>query len=105
MKRVIKSILWGTAVVVIGLAGVILFPFVTPSLAWKTGVCDWQEMALPQLTKRVRPGMSNEEVGRLFGVRCTVKDGMWSFNVNSWYYTGLDVTFTNGCVASCFQYN
>ena len=105
MKRLFKIVLVITILVVVGLASVIAFPFVAPSLAWRTGVCDWQEMALPQLVKRVRPGMSNEEVGRLFGVRCTVKDGTYSFNVNSWYNTGLDVTFTNGVVKSSFEYN
>ena len=86
-----------------------------PQTAWTYGSPILQGFAAKTLASRIQPGMPYDEVyavlgnGALHGERLKgrkPRDGeIISFNVRSWYNNGLDITFTNGVVASVFYYD
>ena len=45
-----------------------MIPHLPASWLWSSGDPDWQELAIPQLMKQIKVGMTPEEVSRLFGV-------------------------------------
>lgn len=85
-------------------------PSCAPTWAWKSRWVELQEPAIPHLMKRLYIGMTFEELVEVMG-RPTgkppgpVRDGMHSYNVNSWYNRGIDVTVSNGVVVSIFEYD
>lgn len=110
-----KKIVFRTCVLLasIVVAGVcfLSFPFLCPTLAWKTGNPHLQELAIPRLMKRLHEGMSRAELIRtmgqtafigtnaLLGVECL------SYNVNFEYNVGIDIEVKDGKVVSVFEYN
>ena len=46
----------------------LVIPHLPASWLWSSGDSDWQELAIPQLMKQIKVGMTPEEVSRLFGV-------------------------------------
>ena len=72
---------------------------------------DLQEIAIPLLMKQIKVGMRPDEVARLFGETNACLNvrydghGCLSYNVNSWYNTGIDIGFTNGIVSDVHEFN
>ena len=82
-----------------------------PRWLWKSKNPDLQEIAIPFLMRQIKVGMRPDEVARLFGETNACLDvgkdgrGRLSFNVNSWYNTGIDIGFTNGVVSDAHEYD
>ena len=96
------------------LAGVAATVYVTPHIPrwlWQSKNPDLQELAIPFLMRQIKVGMSPDEVARLFGETNACLNvqnngcGCLSYNVNSWYNTGIDIGFTNGVVSVVCEYN
>ena len=85
-------------------------PSCAPTWAWKSRWVELQEPAIPHLLNRLNIGMTVEELVEVMG-RPTggppdpLRDGIYSYNVNSWYKRGIDVTISNGVVVSIFEYD
>jgi hypothetical protein len=55
---------------------------------------------------KLHVGMTYEELVEVMGrPPHPVRDGLHSYNVNSWYNSGIDVTVSNGVVVSIFRYD
>jgi hypothetical protein len=81
-------------------------PAYAPTWAWKSGWAALQEPAIPHLLNRLHVGMTYEELVEVMGrPHDPVLDGIHSFNVNTWYNRGIDVTVSNGVVTSVFEYD
>ena len=82
-----------------------------PRWLWQSKNPDLQEIAIPFLMKQIKVGMRPDEVARLFGETNAClraqNDGCGglSYNVNSWYNTGIDIGFTNGVVSNVYEFN
>jgi len=79
-------------------------------LAWKSGWLALQEPAIPHVMKRLHVGMTYGELVEVMGMPSgwneqPLHDGIHSYNVDSWYNRGIDVTLSNGVVVSVFEYN
>ena len=106
--------------IVVGLFFLLLVGFVLtvcamphiPRWLWQSKNPDLQEIAIPFLMKQIKVGMRPDEVARLFGETNACLDaqnddgcGLLSYNVNSWYNTGIDIGFTNGVVSCAYEFN
>ena len=85
-------------------------PACAPTLAWKSGWLALQEPAIPHLMKRLHVGMTYGELVGVMGMPPELDgqplhDGIHSYNVDSWYNRGIDVTLSNGVVVSVFEYD
>ena len=96
------------------LAGFVVTVCVMPHIPrwlWQSKNPDLQEIAIPSLMKQIKVGMRPDEVARLFGETNACLNvqnngcSCLSYNVNSWYNTGIDIVFTNGIVSSVFEFN
>lgn len=82
-----------------------------PRWLWQSKNPGLQEMAIPFLMRQIKDGMRPGEVARLFGETNACLDvgydgrGRLSFNVNSWYNTGIDVGFANDVVRDAHEYD
>ena len=83
----------------------------SPRWLWQSKNPDLQEIAIPLLMRQIKVGMRPDEVARLFGETNACLNaqhdgcGCLSYNVNSWYYTGIAIEFTNGVVSSVFEFD
>ena len=71
-----------------------------------------QEAAIPYLKKRLHIGMTYKEMVGVMGEpdgpgRQMQKDGreFYSYNVNSWYNRGIDITLKEGRIIDIFEYD
>ena len=82
-----------------------------PRWLWQSKNPDLQEMAIPLLMRQIKVGMRPDEVVRLFGETNAFLNvqndghGCLSYNVDSWYNTGIDIGFTNGVVSNVYEFN
>ena len=95
-------------------AGFVVIVYVMPHIPrwlWQSKNPDLQEIAIPFLMKQIKFGMRPDEVARLFGETNACLNvqydghGCLSYNVNSWYNTGIDIGFTNGVVSDVHEFN
>ena len=105
--------------IVVGLFFLLLAGFVVtlcvmphiPRWLWQSRNPDLQELATPFLMKQIKVGMRSDEVARLFGETNACLNvqndghGCLSYNVDSWYNTGIDIGFTNGVVSNVQEFN
>jgi hypothetical protein len=105
--------------IVVGLFFLLLAGFVVtlcvmphiPRWLWQSRNPDLQELAIPFLMKQIKVGMRSDEVARLFGETNACLNvqndghGCLSYNVDSWYNTGIDIGFTNGVVSNVQEFN
>ena len=89
-----------------------MLPEFAPSLAWRTRCPCLQEAAIPHLKKRLHVGMTYDEMVEVMGEpagpgRQLLNDRQefYSYNVNSWYNRGIDITLTDGRIISIFEYD
>ena len=97
-----------TVIVVIPLLFLVVLislPSCAPTWAWKSRWVELQEPAIPHLMKRLYIGMTFEKLVEVMGPPTGGRDGLHSYNVNSWYNRGIDVTVSNGVVVSIFEYD
>ena len=101
---------WHNVFFAVGILG--LLPVVAPGTAWRTRWPDMQEMAIPHLMKRLNIGMTYDEMTDVMGLpegrkRKIQKDGveLYSYNVNSWYNRGIDITLKDGRIVNIFEYD
>ena len=111
-RNVILALLFPLAVVILIVVVLVFLPMVAPSLAWQTRWPDMQEMAIPRLMKRLHIGMTYDEMTDVMGLpdgtrRNIQKNGMefYSYNVNSWYNRGIDITLKDGRITKIFEYD
>ena len=117
-ERIIKD--WSVAKRIgVGLFFLLLAGFVVtvcvmphiPRWLWQSKNPDLQEIAIPFLMKQIKFGMRPDEVARLFGETNACLNvqnngcSCLSYNVNSWYNTGIDIVFTNGVVSNVHEFN
>ena len=82
-----------------------------PRWLWQSKNPDLQEIAIPFLMKQIKIGMKPGDVAWLFGETNACLNvqndgcGILSYNVNSWYNTGMDIRFTNGVVSKVYEFN
>ena len=83
-----------------------------PTLMWKSGNPRLQERSIPMLMAKLQLGMTEEEVWKVMGEpppgpRPARSDGRveYSFNVNSWYNRGLDLSFRDGRLVRVDEYD
>ena len=102
------------ALLFLSLAGAVTIACVVPHVPrwlWQSENPDLQEMAIPLLMKQIKIGMRPDAVARLFGETNAVPNiriggrGCLSYNVNSWYNTGIDIEFANGVVSDAHEFN
>ena len=96
------------------LVGFMLTVFMMPHIPrwlWQSKNPDVQEIAIPLLMMQIKVGMRPDEVARLFGETNACLNvhndghGYLSYNVNSWYNTGIDIEFTHGVVSNVYEFN
>ncbi len=111
-RNVMLTLLFLVAVLILVVVALGLLPVVAPGIAWRTRCSDMQEMAIPHLMKRLHIGMTYDEMTDLMGLpegvrRNIQKDGMefYSYNVNSWYNCGIDITLKDERITDIFEYN
>ena len=105
-------LLFVVGIVFLAIGTLVILPVVAPSLAWRTRCPDMQEAAIPHLKKRLHIGMTYNEMVRVMGEpdgpgRQLQKDGreFYSYNVNSWYNRGIDITLKEGRIIDIFEYD
>ena len=107
---------WVICGIVVAVAGWVAWkalPSIAPTFAWRTKCPSLQEPAIRHLMKRLYVGMTYEEMVEVMGKpdgglgRTVQKDGteFYSYNVNSWYNRGIDITLKNGRVVRIFEYD
>jgi hypothetical protein len=71
-----------------------------------------QEAAIPHLKKRLHIGMTYNEMVEVMGEppapgRRVERDQQefYSYNVNSWYNRGIDITLKDGRIINIFEYD
>lgn len=87
-------------------------PVAAAGLAWRTRWPDMQEMAIPYLMERLHVGMTYDEMvevmGEPDGTGRKLQEGgreFYSYNVNSWYNRGIDLTLKDGRIVDIFVYD
>ena len=105
-------LLFVVGIVFLAIGTLVILPVVAPSLAWRTRCPDMQEAAIPHLKKRLHIGMTYNEMVEVMGEpdgagRHLQKDGreFYSYNVNSWYNRGIDITLKGGRIIDIFEYD
>jgi hypothetical protein len=87
-----------------------------PLFAWHHGSPLMQEIAVKELMKQIKPGMTYDEVLAILGPgspgwpdyykeRKLAPEDCVGFNVRSWYNTGVAVCFRDGRVVSTYYYD
>ena len=117
-ERIIKD--WSVAKRIgVGLFFLLLAGFVVtvymmphvPRWLWQSKNPDLQEIAIPFLMEQIKVGMRPDEVALLFGETNACLNvqnngcSCLSYNVYSWYNTGIDIVFTNGFVSNVHEFN
>lgn len=99
-------------VVLLAIGTLVILPVAAPSLAWRTRCPDMQEAAIPHLKKRLHIGMTYNEMVEVMGEppapgRRILRDQQefYSYNVNSWYNRGIDITLKDGRIIDIFEYD
>ena len=99
-------------IVLLAIGTLVILPVVAPSLAWRTRCPDLQEAAIPHLKERLHIGMTYDEMvevmGEPAGSRRQVRKDQrefYSYNVNSWYNRGIDITLKDGRIVDIFEYD
>lgn len=96
-----------------GAVAICCFVLSNPTRMWKSGIVELQEMAMPRLKSQLRIGMTKNDVTRIMGglphggagVKQWNGSVLYSYNVNSWYNRGLDLTFHNDRLVEIFEYD
>lgn len=109
----VKLATWSGSVMLAGTVATFCFVLSNPTWMWKSGIVELQEMAIPQLKSQLHLGMTKEEVMRIMGgLPCGGAGAkrwddsiLYSYNVNSWYNRGLDLTFRNDRLVEIFEYD
>ena len=111
-KNLMLILLFSVAFITLGVVAFGFLPLAAPGLAWRTRCPYMQEMAIPHLMKRLHIGMTYDEMINVMGLpgetkRNIQKDGTesYSYNVNSWYNCGIDVTLKDGRITGVSEYN
>lgn len=111
-KKLMLILLFPLAFITLGVVALGFLPVVAPGLAWRTRWPYMQEMSIPHLMKRLHIGMTYDEMIDVMGLpegtrRNIQKDGseFYSYNVNSWYNCGIDVTLKDGRITYVLEYN
>ena len=107
----ILSLFWAI-IVLLAIGTVVILPVVAPSLAWRTRCPDMQEAAIPYLKERLHIGMTYDEMVEVMGdppapgrrIRRDQQE-FYSYNVNSWYNRGIDITLKDGRIIDIFEYD
>ena len=104
--------LFVVGIVFLAIGTLVILPVVAASLAWRTRCPDMQEAAIPHLKKRLHIGMTYNEMVEVMGEpggsgRQLQKDGreFYSYNINSWYNRGIDITLKEGRIIDIFEYD
>ena len=99
-------------IVLLAIGTLVILPVVAPSLAWRTRCPDMQEAAITHLKKRLHIGMTYNEMVEVMGEppapgRRLRRDQQefYSYNVNSWYNRGIDITLKDGRIIDIFEYD
>lgn len=98
--------------VFLAIGTLVLLPVLAPSLAWRTRCPDMQEAAIPYLKERLHIGMTYDEMVEVMGdppapgrrIRRDQQE-FYSYNVNSWYNRGIDITLKDGRIIDIFEYD
>ena len=111
-KNLMLILLFSVAFITLGVVAFEFLPLAAPGLAWRTRCPYMQEMAIPHLMKRLHIEMTYDEMINVMGLpgetkRNIQKDGTesYSYNVNSWYNCGIDVTLKDGRITGVSEYN
>ena len=99
-------------IVLLAIGTLVILPVVAPSLAWRTRCPDMQEAAIPYLKERLHIGMTYDEMVEVMGdppapgrrIRRDQQE-FYSYNVNSWYNRGIDITLKDGRIVDIFEYD
>lgn len=99
-------------IVLLAIGTLVILPVVAPSLAWRTRCPDMQEAAIPYLKERLHIGMTYDEMVEVMGdppapgrrIRRDQQE-FYSYNVNSWYNRGIDITLKDGRIIDIFEYD
>ena len=99
-------------IVLLAIGTLVILPVAAPSLAWRTRCPDMQEAAITHLKKRLHIGMTYNEMVEVMGEppapgRRLRRDQQefYSYNVNSWYNRGIDITLKDGRIIDIFEYD
>ena len=111
-KNPILILLFLLAFITLGVVALGFLPVAAPGLAWRTRCPYIQEMSIPHLMNRLHVGMTYDEMIDVMGLpegtrRNIQKDGteFYSYNVNSWYNCGIDVSLKDGRITGVSEYN
>lgn len=99
-------------IVLLTIGTLLILPVIAPSLAWRTRCPDMQEAAIPYLKERLHIGMTYDEMVEVMGdppapgrrIRRDQQE-FYSYNVNSWYNRGIDITLKDGRIIDIFEYD
>ena len=99
-------------IVLLTIGTLLILPVIAPSLAWRTRCPDMQEAAIPYLKERLHIGMTYDEMVEVMGdppapgrrIRRDQQE-FYSYNVNSWYNRGIDITLKDGRIINIFEYD